>query len=145
MSARGTQGFTMLEVLVASIVGALIAGGTMMAFVTAARISRNETGPDSAEASAYARETLERLRNDVAADPSPSWFQANAGLGWQPDTIPLPPAPGDCPTAGKNQSILCRGPVTRRYKVTAEDCDGVGGTGDCYAVSVKVCWDDPAC
>ena len=139
------RGFTITEVLIASLIAAVVAGGTMMSFVTAARITRAKSNVGTAEASNYARETAEKYRNYIACD-SP-WFNATTcaptgGLPttWQEDALPAPD-----PLAN-SESILIGG-ASRRFCVTAKDCDGggVGGPGNCYAIQVKVCWGGSAC
>ena len=125
----GQRGVTLTEVLVASAITSMVAGGTLTAFVTAARIQQATNGPRTVEASGYAQQWLEALRNRVAADDA--FFSSKAGLGWQDDD----PATGI---------------VKRLYRVEAKDCDGDGivagaGEADCYAVTVKVCWNQPTC
>jgi len=139
--AQSEGGFTMVEVLVASVLASVVAGGTMMAFITAARISHEQSSPSIAEAGGYAQETVERFRNRVAAsqaqDPAfgDNWLTTTAGAGWTND--PLPP-----PASGGTESILGMGTGAKRcYRLTAADCDGVPGN-DCYALEVKVCWKD---
>lgn len=124
-------GFTLIEVMAASAIAAVVASGTMMAFVAAARMSRAPYTYASAEASGYAQQTLEQFRNEVATDST--FLSSKAGATWW--THALPPA-------GSTESILNMGgvPARRCYRVTAEDCDGVGGAGDCYAMQAKVCW-----
>jgi len=124
----------MIEILIASIIAAVVAGGTMMAFVTAARMTRLQSNPVLAEASGFAMQTVERFRNQVTAQPVPTWFATKAGPVWYSDPLPVP-------GAGTNtESLLWKPPTSRTYRVTAEDCDGIGGVGDCYAVTFKVCW-----
>src|SRR3989338_992801 len=135
MSARG---FTLIEVMAASTIAAVVASGTMMAFVAAARMSRIHNSGALAEDSDFAQETLEGLYNHIATDDTT--FADEAGSTWHNDPLPPVPAPGT-----NSESILWRTPTSRRYRVTSEDCDGVGGPGDCYAVTVKVCWNDPLC
>jgi hypothetical protein len=119
--------------LAASLIASVVAGGTMMAFVTAARISRQQSSPLASEANGFAQQTLEGIRNKVADDST--WLSSRAGLGWVDD-----PMGG----AGGTESITTLSPK-RCYRVTPEDCDGVGGTAnDCYAVNVAVCWNDLA-
>lgn len=130
------RGFTLLELVAALVVMVLAIGGTLTAFLTADRVSQHHNQTAYAEASGYAQQTAERFRNRIAAD-SP-WRTGGLPSGWQDDAFagqaPEPPSP----------SIRRQG-ATRRYRVTPQDCDRVGGVGDCYAIEVKVCWDDPAC
>ena len=128
-------GFTLIEVLIGSVIASVVAGGTMMAFVTAARITRRQNAVALAEDSSYAESTLERLRNDVAADEVLLSTKAASPSTWWCDNLPI---------SGGSESIL--GLNTKRvYRVRAEDCDGVGGPGDCYALQVKVCWGNHGC
>ena len=132
----GQRGVTLTEVLVASAITSMVAGGTLTAFVTAARIQQATNGPRTVEASGYAQQWLEALRNRVADDDTFFSSKAPGGvsLGWQDDD----PATGV---------------VRRVYRVDAKDCDGdgiVAGAGtppeaDCYAVTVKMCWNQPTC
>ena len=130
------SGFTLVEVLVATLLAAVVAGGTMMAYVTAARMAGGPATSASAEAAGYAQQTLEKFRNLVAAnDPTyTTWLSTNAGPAWHGDAIV---------GGGGSDSIQNMGAGARRcFRVTPEDCDGVGGVGDCHAVQVRVCWND---
>jgi type II secretory pathway pseudopilin PulG len=131
---RRAAGFTMVEALVASVIVAVVAGGTMMSLVTAARISRAQSSPGISEATGYARETTEKFRNHIACGPP--WFDAACNpllpVGWQAD--PLPGAAG-------SESILNTG-AARWYRVSAQDCDGNAAPGDCFQMEVKVCWNN---
>lgn len=133
-------GFSMLEVLMASLVASVVAAGTMASFITAVRITRQHNSPEYAEASGYAQQTLERIRNAVAANPAPgtTWFQDNATGAWIDD-----PLPG----GGGSESIQAHA-ARRCFFVTPRDCDNDGAAAnppveeDCYSVSVQVCWRD---
>ena len=75
-----------------------------------------------------AQQSLEKFRNMVACDTS--WFDPAScqGLGaGGPDALPL--------------GALYGG--TRTYTVTPANCDGVGGSGDCFKVVTKVSWTPP--
>jgi len=133
MARTRADGFTLLEVLAASIVASVVAGGMLMAYMAAARMLPPTSTEDSLEAGEFAQQTLEGIRNHVATDDN--YFAMRAGAGWQDDVLPAP---------SSSQSILNAG-AERRFCVVAADCDGVGGTGDCYAVSVKLCWDGTSC
>lgn len=136
---RRKAGFTLAELLIGSLIGSLVAGGTMMAFVTAARLNWQQGNPRTTEASLLAQETLERYRNHIACDGG--WFDIatcapNASLptAWTTDALPDP-------ASGGSETIL--GPAAKRcFRVTQEDCDGASGVGDCFAVQAKVCWGD---
>ena len=145
MRARGRlrAGFTLAETLVASVVGALIAGGTMMAFVSSARMMQDQDSAAIAEATWYVHETAERFRNRIAcattADPR-NWYDAvcNPTLpaGWQQDSLPV---------SGGSESILSSPGAKRCYQVTQNDCDEDGVNGDCLAIQVRICWNGSAC
>ena len=128
----------------ASVIASVVAAGTLAAFVSAARITQRQNSPEHAEASGYAQQTLERIRNAVAAiaPPVTTWFQDNATGMWIDD-----PLPG----GGGTESIQGHG-AKRCYLVTPQDCDNDGTPADptanppaeedCYSVSVQVCWRD---
>lgn len=130
---RPARGFTLIEVLVASVLATVVAGGTMMAYITAARIARGPSSQSYAEAFGYAQQTAERFRNLVADDAAyTAWLAASAGPAWHTDVLPA---------SGGTESVIALG-ARRCYRVTPLDCDGVGGAGDCHNVEVKVCWND---
>lgn len=123
-------GFTLLEAVVAVAIMGLAVGGTIMAFVTADQVTRNQNPTDYAEAAGYAQQTAEQFRNHIYAGAS------LLPTTWTDQPLPSPPLP-------PSPSILRQG-ATRLYRVTSEDCDGVGGVGDCYAIEVKVSWTKPS-
>lgn len=134
------HGVTLVEVLIAAMVGVVIAGGTMLAFVTAKKVSTGAAG--AVEAADFAQQTIERFRNKIACD-DPSWFDAatcrsGAGLptAWTKDPAGagtgLPDSPGLLSMIGQGGD--------RQYKVTPVDCDGDGTIGDCFQVDTKVAW-----
>jgi len=126
MVTKSCEGLTLIEIIVATVIGALVAGGTLMAFATSAKFA-TQVAPNRAEAAALAQQTLDRFRNFVAeGDP---WL---APTPWTDDAIPTGPLP----------SIANFGP-SRQYKVDPLDCDGDGTPGDCYQVQVKVQWTPP--
>lgn len=132
MSRR--QGLTLVEVVIASLVASIVAGGTMMAFVASTRMTTSQDLMTNAEASALAQEAVEQFRNRVAADDT--WLADQAALttnnGWVAEPLPA---------TGGTESKLNVG-AKRCYRVRAADCDGVGGAGDCYAVQSRVCWNN---
>lgn len=128
--AVGRAGFTLMEVIMASVIASLVAGGTLAAFIAAARMTARQGSPAYAEAGGFAQQTLERIRNAVAADDT--WFQTQAAIGtWIADALP---------GGGGSESIQAL-PAKRCYLVTPRDCDALPGN-DCYSVSVQVCWRD---
>jgi len=139
------RGFTLVEVLAASLIASVVAGGTLMAFATAARISHQQSSTAAAEATGYAQRFLEGIRNKVQQDPDPvtgkTWLEANADLslsnvlsnGWIDAPITDP--------AGGTDSIRQNNGAKRCYRVRKEvSCHNTTGP-DCYAVNVAVCWD----
>ena len=134
------RGFTILEVMVASVIAGVIAVGTMMSFVAAGRIMGVQDNMAVAEAAQFSQQSVEHFRNDIACQAP--WFDAAtcAYVGpvnvWAAD--PLPPAP-----SGGSESILQT--VSQRcYRVNPSDCGG--GPGSCFAVDVTVCWNsEPTC
>jgi prepilin-type N-terminal cleavage/methylation domain-containing protein len=131
---RADSGFSLVEVLVASVLAAVVAAGTMASFVTSARITRWHNATTMSEAGGHSLELLEQFRNVVGADATGDFFKDNAGAGWLP--IPIGTIKGTTSALSVTHQA-----ATREYKVTAIDCDGVGGTGDCYALSVKTDWE----
>ena len=148
-------GFTLLEVMIASLVGAIVAGGTMMAYIVAARLMRAQDNPQVAEATWFAQETMERFRNMIACGQGSvgEWFdQASCA------PVASPPAPlgsgmptawtsDPLPAGAGTRSIVASGVARRCYRMTPADCDGDGTAGDCFQMDVQICWKtiDPTC
>ena len=122
------RGTSLIEVLVGSLIGAVLVTGLMAAFLTALRIT--SVGQGNTEAAALAQQTLERFRNRIACDTG--WFNAPCAPGALPSNVSDPLSPGALYNTG-----------TRKYTVTSADCDGVGGPGDCFKVVAKVSWTQP--
>ena len=135
------NGFTIIETMVASVIASVVAGGTMMAFVTAARINRMQNAPALVEATLLAEQTLERHRNDVFPN-SPFLALGDSPTTWNTWNPENPPGAGT--GAGGTESILYMNnyPARRCFQVHQEDCDNDGTAGDCYAVRVQVCWNN---
>ena len=129
MNARG---FSLMEIICTSVIVPIIIGGTMAGYTVAVRLQYTHDDAASTEAMGYARQLLEEARNRVASDDP--WWAAQAALGWQ--AAPF--------TGSGSQTISLQGAM-RLYCVAAQDCDGDGATGDCYAMQVKVCWDGTPC
>jgi len=93
-----TRGFSLVELMVASLGVALMAGGTMAAYVTAIRISRS-SGGDS-QAALLAQDQIERGRNHIACDDA--WFNAAAcdGLAQTVTAGPMTYSFSDGPDSG---------------------------------------------
>ena len=129
---RSERGASLIEVLVGSVIGAVLVAGLMAAFLTALRIS--ESGSGNVEAASLAQQTLERFRNMIACGQSNpvEWFDTSC------NATSLPPPNWPDPLAG---GAMYGG--TRVYTVTPDDCDGVGGAGDCFKVVATVSWTQP--
>lgn len=141
--AKRHGGVTFIEVLVASLIAALLAGGTLMAFVLSAKLTRESV--TVVEAADYAVQTIERFRNHIACDDQ--WFNDSptCNFGGLPDSdlpvIPVAdPLPG--PTNPPTSALVGLG-ATRGYRVLPADCDGDSVNGDCYEVAVTVIWTPP--
>lgn len=131
ITPRLPRGVTLIEIIAASVIGTLLAGGTMMAFVLAAKNAR--TSLIEVEAAGLAQQTLEKYRNKIACDSG--WY-APADPACDPTTLPL---------ANTDDALLPGTPLleyggTRKYTVTQADCDGNLVPGDCLQVKVKVEW-----
>ena len=139
---KSRAGFTLLEALVAAIVGSIVVTAGMMAFVSASRITRTKNLPGKSEAASYAQQTIEKYRNYIACDTS--WFTATTCAPtsslptvWTPD-----PLPTDLSTVGSG-SILKLGTAKRCFKVSQiPDCVPGLNPIACYDVNAQVCWDD---
>ena len=132
--ARHSAGFTLIEVVIASLIAAVVAAGTMAALASAARMSRAQSNPGMSEATGYARETIEKFRNNIAC--APPWFDAACNpvlpVGWQADALP----------GGAGSESIQNSVAARWYRVTQQDCDGDAVVGDCLQMEVKVCWNN---
>ena len=131
LASAWERGMTLIEVLAAAVIGTVLVGGVMAAFLTAMRLGQQ--GGGTSEAATYAQETLERYRNHIACDDA-AWFNpATCAFVGPIAGSPVPALPGGALFGG----------ATRTYSVAAADCDGVGGAGDCFKVMTKVAWTPP--
>jgi len=116
------HGFTLIEALVAMVILSLVAGGTLLVFLTAVRISK-QTGMNQATIF-LAQQTTERFRNKIACRQlgeaaSDTWYDGSAAC-----SAAAPAGQQTDPVTGAT------------YEVTPLDCDGVGGVGDCLEMKV---------
>jgi len=129
-----TSGLTLVEVIIAALIVAVVAGGTMMAFIASANMTGpyTPTGPQDlpslGEANHLAQELVESQRNEVVAGGGT--LATQVALGWQKVLMPAS-SPASKLTGGR-----------RCYRVVNADCDGVGGPGDCFGIQAKVCWNN---
>ena len=125
--------------MLASVITSVVAAGTMMSLVAAARMQADPNAPQTVEAADFAQQTIERFRSNIACrqpgDPT-GWFDATCAatlpVGWQDDPIPAGAA---------TESIL---PAERRYCVQPTppaEC----AAGNCYTIQVQVCWNGAPC
>ena len=128
------QGFTLLEVMVASVIAGVVAAGTLVSFVAAGRMMAVQDNVSVEEATTYGQESLEHFRNHIACEPP--WFNAACSyvgpVGWTADPLPNP-------AGGGSESIL-KTVAKRCYLVTPSDCGD--GPSSCYSVDVRVCWNN---
>lgn len=126
--ARRELGFSFIELMAASLITSVVAGGTFMAIATAARLTSTQASPQVGEAMGFAQESVEKPRNHVATDDP--WFGISPG-SWQDDPV--------SPPVGSESINQVANPAERRVCVVEEDCGG-DGNNDCFRVKVKVCW-----
>lgn len=131
-------GFTLLEVIAASMLAALIAGGTLMAFLSSSRMSSSSIHVE--QASYLGQQTLDHYRNRIACDDA--WFSSAdctaAGI----------PSPGEEDPLSPNSGVGNFADAKRCYVMTPRYF-GPGGQidpPDYYEMTVTVCWNgDAAC
>ena len=130
-----TTGFTLIEVLAASIVLALLAAGTLLAFLAATKISAQSH--QNAEAAYLAQQTLERYRNQIACDSHDFDGVPEPAEEWVDD---------DCNSVANFTKIDGGQPppgyTQRDYQVQAQDCTG-DNVNDCFLVTATISWQSP--
>ena len=143
---RSISGMGLVEVLLALVIGGVIACGTLGAFAMAARLSGRSIG--KAEAVTYVTQTLEDKRNKIACrrgaeTATDAWFLP---VTCAPDTGASPIDNGPTPDllpGGVVPSILGYAGTLRSYDVKrGPDLDG-DGEADYLIVSGKVTWNEP--
>ncbi len=125
------KGVTLVEILISSVIGALIAGGTMTAFMLAARNTRASMG--HADMAALFQESFEKIRNSVSCENS-LYFDGSCNPVTVPGANDNDPIPASHPFKQWDPA------ATRTVDVEAYDCDGLPGN-DCLKVIVKIHWD----
>ena len=137
MNLKSNRGVTMMELLTASVIAAFLAGGTMIAFLAASKLTRQ--APVDVEAVSFAQQTLEGLRNRIACNDA--WFDPSTPqCDPDPTVLTGSPQPDGLPASALRDTYN----GTRTYTVTPEDCDGDGTAGDCFKVKVTVSWNRPS-
>ena len=120
---------TLVEVVVAAVIGALVAGGTLMAFVTAQQLT--QIAATQVESTYDAQQTIDRYRTRIAcrqvSEMSDAWLneECNAMTPFT-KTDTLPPESSGSVTG-------------REYKVEPVDLDSDGKV-DYFKVVTKVTW-----
>lgn len=131
---RDARGITLIEMLAAAMILSMLAGGTLMGFATASRISTQTSG--RTEAGYLAQQTLEKYRNRVACALTSG--EASSKTAWYDDIACAPNVPPGTQVEGIPATTPPSTASSRKYWVSPVDCDGVGGAGDCLEVRVEV-------
>jgi prepilin-type N-terminal cleavage/methylation domain-containing protein len=123
MKRSTTHGVTLIEILVAMVILGVLAGGTLMVFLTAIQVAK-QAGIGQGTIF-LAQQTAERFRNKIACQQlgeaaSDTWYGAG------PVCAPTPPVGA--------QTDLVTGAT---YEVTPVDCDGDAIVGDCLEMRVR--------
>ena len=132
---QGARGMTLIEIIAATVVIAVVLLGTMTAFITAARIVGKENLFALAEANGLLRETADERRNGVYRGTST--VQGMVGSGWQMvETINTPDLPH-----GKRCLM-----VTDNANYDPSCAPNCACSGNCYEIKATVCWNnEPTC
>lgn len=129
MATQPRRGMSLMELLAAAVIGSLMAGGTLLAFVTAMRIRHpNRVNADQMQLLYY---EVERLRNRIACDQW-SWFnpvcRGRRDIPTEQDNSPLPLKLRDSPDVAG---------VVREVIAQPQDCTG-DGIDDCMKVTARL-------
>ncbi len=122
-------GFTLLEVMVATLILVLVVAGTLAVCTAGERFVREAM--HRTEALDFARQALEQLRDEVKAS---TWGSGN---------------PSDPLSSGTHVLALPAGEFRdqwsglRQYLVTDLDWDGDSATAEAKRVTVTVTWNEP--
>ena len=129
------RGVTLIEVIAAAVIGSVIAGGTMVAFVTALNISQRAS--QATELDYLAQQTMERFRNRIACDDT--WFAAPGCTA-----AAIPPTDDPIPATAPIQKFP---PTSRKFTMTpGPDSPADTDTDpDYYIMQVRACANDPTC
>lgn len=125
-----------MEILVSLILVTLVAGGTLVGFMLAGRVSQESV--NDGQAIGDATRTIERFRNRVAADDT-TWPTA-------PPLDPLEPIWNDSYSPFLDPALDPDGDAdraNRQYTVTPVDIGGLPGP-EYYRVTVNVHYDEPS-
>lgn len=142
------RAFTLIELVAAAVIGAVVAGGTLMAFVTAIRI-HSRTG--ATDVAFLLQQTLEKYRNHIACDDD-LWFKTTT---CEMNITPCKPKPGEltecvcepdpddptkqkCFTEDKLPDDANLTGMIRNWMAEPEDCDGDGNKGDCLRLTARI-------
>ncbi len=125
----GNYGFTLLEVMVATLILVLVVAGTFAVCTAGERFVREAM--HRTEALDFARQALEQLHDEVKAA---TWDSVNPGDPLSPGTHALLLPAGD---------LRDRWAGVRQYLVTDLDWDGDSATAEAKRVTVTVTWNEP--
>ena len=138
------RGLTLIELVAAAVIGAVVAGGTLMAFVTAIRIS-SRTGATGV--AFLLQQTLEKYRNHIACDDN-KWFSTTTCQMSITPCTPDASKPNECmcdsnnpPKCFTEDPLPAEAGLTgaiRAWQAEPADCDGVGGVGDCLKLTARL-------
>jgi len=128
----GNKGFSILEVLVAMILLSIIVSGMLATFSIVGKGPGKLDLPEL-KGLIFARDTLEKLKNNVSEDPARGGDPTRRGYAPLVDSDPNP-------ANGTTYSDPTGNPsFTRTYTVYDMDINSDGIT-DCKKVTVKVTW-----
>lgn len=138
------RGMTLIELVAAAVIGAVVAGGTLTAFVTAIRISGRTSATDL---TFLLQQTLEKYRNWIACDDD-RWFNTTTCEMSITPCRPNPQNPTAC-VCDSNDPQECftedqvpgeaglTGAI-RAWQAVPQDCDGNGVAGDCLRLTARI-------
>ena len=135
------RGFTFIEVIAASVLTTLLAGGALMVVAVAAQVSRKSL--NEVDATTYVQQTLERFRNKMTCR-----LPTEPPLGfpdfWFDDACNPVPIPPNSPDPLDADAIIMRYPnASRTFTVTGGADWDRDGKPDWYEIRVNVHWDQP--
>jgi len=126
-AGNARTGFTLIEIVMASLIGGVLAGGTMIAFLRASRLAQGSS--NTVEATSLAQQTVERFRNKIACRQP----DEGSGQTWYDESC-APAVP-----SGPQDDELPEGALGGRGTRTYEVISGP----DFITVKTRVEWEEP--